>query len=150
MEPRVKLWLERNGRIVMSEYRLRLLALVAETGSLAEAAEQMGLSYRRAWGKIKELERNLDLPLVESAAGGVVHQTGGAAHAELAGAAGGVRNAAVQSVGRVATQVVPLGGCGLHEDEEAVADDRRDRMHARAAIAPDGGEIADAAVQPLP
>ena len=71
MEPRLKLWLERNGRIVMSEYRLRLLALVAETGSLAEAAERMGLSYRRAWGKIKELERNLDLPLVESAAGGV-------------------------------------------------------------------------------
>jgi molybdate transport system regulatory protein len=71
MEPRVKLWLERNGRIVMSEYRLRLLALVAETGSLAEAAEQMGLSYRRAWGKIKELERNLDLSLVESAVGGV-------------------------------------------------------------------------------
>ena len=70
MEPRVKLWLERDGRIVMSDYRLRLLSLVAETGSLAEAAQRMGLSYRRAWGKIKELERNLGLPLVQSAVGG--------------------------------------------------------------------------------
>ena len=70
MKPRIKLWLERDGRIVMSDYRLRLLVLVAETGSLAEAAQQMGLSYRRAWGKVKELERNLDLPLVQSAVGG--------------------------------------------------------------------------------
>jgi molybdate transport system regulatory protein len=70
MEPRVKLWLERDGRIVMSDYRLRLLALVEESGSLADAAERMGLSYRRAWGKIKELERNLGLPLVQSVVGG--------------------------------------------------------------------------------
>jgi molybdate transport system regulatory protein len=70
LQPRVKLWLEQDGRIVMSDYRLRLLALVEETGSLAEAAERMGLSYRRAWGKVKELERNLGLPLVQSVAGG--------------------------------------------------------------------------------
>lgn len=70
MEPHIKLWLEHEGRIVMSDYRLRLLALVAESGSLAEAAQRMGLSYRRAWGKIKELERNLSLSLVQSAAGG--------------------------------------------------------------------------------
>lgn len=78
MNPRVKLWLEQDGRIVMSDYRLRLLVLVAETGSLAEAAQRMGLSYRRAWGKVKELERNLDLPLVQSAAGGP-----GGGHSEI-------------------------------------------------------------------
>ena len=78
VEPRIKLWLERDGRIVMSDYRLRLLVLVAETGSLAEAAQQLGLSYRRAWGKVKELERNLDLPLVQSAAGGA-----GGGHSEI-------------------------------------------------------------------
>ena len=38
----------------MSDYRLQLLVFVAETGSLAEAAQQMGLSYRRAWGKVKD------------------------------------------------------------------------------------------------
>lgn len=70
MEPRSKLWLERDGKIVLSGYRVRLLRLIDETGSLAEAAVQMQLSYRRAWGKLKEIEANLGLRLVESAAGG--------------------------------------------------------------------------------
>lgn len=70
MEPRSKLWLEKQGRIVISDYRLRLLELIGETGSLADAAAGMGLSYRRAWGKVREIEGNLGLRLVESAAGG--------------------------------------------------------------------------------
>jgi len=68
--PRQKLWLERDGRIALSDYRVRLLELVAERGSLAAAAEAMGLSYRRAWGKIKELEANLGVRLVASEVGG--------------------------------------------------------------------------------
>ncbi|GIW13352.1 MAG: molybdenum-pterin-binding protein [Tepidiforma sp.] len=68
--PRCKLWLESDSGLVMSDYRLRLLALVAETGSLASAASAMHLSYRRAWGKIKELEANLGFPLVRSEVGG--------------------------------------------------------------------------------
>ncbi|MCC6381066.1 MAG: LysR family transcriptional regulator [Dehalococcoidia bacterium] len=68
--PRQKLWLERDGRLVMSDYRVRLLELVAETGSLAQAATVMGLSYRRAWGKLKEIEANIGLELVHSAVGG--------------------------------------------------------------------------------
>jgi molybdate transport system regulatory protein len=70
MEPRSKLWIERDGKIVLSEYRVRLLKLIDETGSLADAAAQMHLSYRLAWGKLKEIEANLGLRLVESAAGG--------------------------------------------------------------------------------
>ncbi len=68
--PRVKLWVERNGLLVLSDYRVQLLQHVAETGSLAAAASRMRLSYRRAWGKIREIERNLGVPLVESEAGG--------------------------------------------------------------------------------
>ena len=68
--PRHKLWLEEGGRLVMSDYRVRLLELVAESGSLAHAATEMGLSYRRAWGKVKEIEANLGFPLVQSEVGG--------------------------------------------------------------------------------
>jgi len=78
VQPRIKLWLERDGRIVMSDYRLRLLRLVADTGSLADAAERLNLSYRRAWGKVKELERNLGIPLLRSAPGGP-----GGGHSEI-------------------------------------------------------------------
>jgi molybdate transport system regulatory protein len=70
MEPRVKLWLEQDGRLVLSDYRVRLLRLVQQTGSLAQAAQEMQLSYRRAWGKIRELERNHGALLVRSDAGG--------------------------------------------------------------------------------
>lgn len=68
--PRQKLWIEAGGRLVMSDYRARLLELVAESGSLASAAAELGLSYRRAWGKIKELEANLGIALVRSEVGG--------------------------------------------------------------------------------
>ncbi len=70
LEPRIKLWVEKDGSLVLSDYRVRLLRCVAETGSLAEAAQRMGLSYRRAWGKVREIERNLGLSLVESEVGG--------------------------------------------------------------------------------
>ena len=70
MEPRAKIWIERDSRLVLSDYRVRLLRLIDESGSLADAAKAMGLSYRRAWGKVKEIERNLGVPLLESAAGG--------------------------------------------------------------------------------
>jgi molybdate transport system regulatory protein len=70
MKPRSKLWIEQDGRIVLSDYRVRLLQLVDETGSLSEAAARMDLSYRRAWGKLREIEQNLGIKLVESAVGG--------------------------------------------------------------------------------
>jgi molybdate transport system regulatory protein len=70
VEPHAKLWIEHDGKLVLSEYRVRLLQLVDETGSLADAAAAMQLSYRRAWGKVREIEQNLGLKLVESAAGG--------------------------------------------------------------------------------
>jgi molybdate transport system regulatory protein len=70
LEPRIKLWVEKDGLLVLSDYRTRLLQHIGETGSLAEAAQRMGLSYRRAWGKVREIERNLGVRLVESAVGG--------------------------------------------------------------------------------
>lgn len=70
MEAHVKLWFEHDGRLVLSEYRVQLLRLIRDRGSLAQAAAAMGLSYRRAWGKVRELEQNLGLPLVHSDVGG--------------------------------------------------------------------------------
>ena len=70
LEPRIKLWVEKDGNLVLSDYRVQLLRHIAETGSLTEAAQRMGLSYRRAWGKVREIEQNLGAKLVESEAGG--------------------------------------------------------------------------------
>ena len=77
LEPRIKLWVEKYGALVLSDYRVQLLQHIGETGSLAEAAQQMGLSYRRAWGKVREIEKNLGVMLVESETGGA---GGGGSH----------------------------------------------------------------------
>ena len=70
LEPRLKVWVEKEGQLVLSDYRVRLLEAIAAKGSLAEGAAAMGLSYRRAWGKVKEIEANLGMKLVESTVGG--------------------------------------------------------------------------------
>ncbi|HLZ73097.1 MAG TPA: LysR family transcriptional regulator [Dehalococcoidia bacterium] len=71
LEPRLKLWLECDGRVAFSDYRARLLRRVQESGSLAQAAAATSLSYRRAWGKVRELEENLGVAVLESDVGGV-------------------------------------------------------------------------------
>ncbi len=66
----MKLWVEANGKLALSDYRIRILEIVEERGSLADAAAELGLSYRRAWGKVKEMEGNLGFRLVTSQVGG--------------------------------------------------------------------------------
>jgi molybdate transport system regulatory protein len=70
VEPRFKLWVEKDGLLVFSDYRAMLLDHIAKAGSISGGAERMGLSYRRAWGKVKEIERNLGVRLVRSEVGG--------------------------------------------------------------------------------
>ena len=71
---RSKVWIERDGAIVMSEYRARLLEAVAREGSVAAAAEALGLPNRTAWKKLREIEAVAGTALLESGSGGA---TGG-------------------------------------------------------------------------
>jgi molybdate transport system regulatory protein len=50
--------------------KVRLLSLVAETGSISAAARAMDMSYRRAWLLIGEMNLMFDTPVIETAAGG--------------------------------------------------------------------------------
>lgn len=70
LEPRAKLWLERAGKIALSEWRVALLEAVEATGSLARAAEQMDVPYRTATYKLREIERNLGVRLLATQSGG--------------------------------------------------------------------------------
>ena len=67
---RSKVWIERNGEVLISEYRARLLEAVAQTGSVAAAAEALGLPYRTAWKKLREMEAAAGTPLLDSGSGG--------------------------------------------------------------------------------
>jgi len=74
---RSKVWVERDGVVLMSEYRARLLEAVAEHGSVARAANALGLPYRTAWKKLREMEEVAGEPLLDSGSGGAA---GGQSH----------------------------------------------------------------------
>jgi molybdate transport system regulatory protein len=70
MKPRVKAWVVFPGGTKFGEGRARLLRLVAEEGSLRGAVKRMGMSYRAAWGYLKELERAAGHAFLEPAGRG--------------------------------------------------------------------------------
>jgi molybdate transport repressor ModE-like protein len=79
MHARTKVWIEHDGKIVLGDGRVQLLEEIDKTGSLREAARQLGMPYRRAWAKLRETETNFGAPLVESVHGG----TGGGGESRL-------------------------------------------------------------------
>jgi molybdate transport system regulatory protein len=50
--------------------KVQLLEAIAETGSISAAARQTGMSYRRAWVLVDEMNRALVAPAVDAATGG--------------------------------------------------------------------------------
>jgi 8-oxo-dGTP diphosphatase len=68
-ELKIRIWLERDGRFIMSDGRAQLLKKIKDTGSLSKAAQEMGMSYRHAWGVLHKI--------AQSAGGEVVHSTRG-------------------------------------------------------------------------
>jgi molybdate transport repressor ModE-like protein len=48
---------------------LTLLAAIQETGSIANAAKQIGSSYRHAWGLLREAEKMFGHPLIQTGRG---------------------------------------------------------------------------------
>lgn len=63
--------------------KVRLLELIAETGSIRKAAAGMKMSYRRAWLLLQALEESFGRPLVATARGGA--KGGGAKLTALGG-----------------------------------------------------------------
>jgi molybdate transport system regulatory protein len=76
LQPQFNLWLEANGGVALSLWRVALLEAVGETGSISAAAGRVGVHYRTAWQKIHEMESRLGVQLIETQTGG--HGGGGA------------------------------------------------------------------------
>jgi molybdate transport system regulatory protein len=56
--------------LVMGWGRADLLALIAETGSIAAAGRRMKMSYKRAWALVETMNATFKAPLVQAAKGG--------------------------------------------------------------------------------
>jgi len=50
--------------------KVRLLELIAETGSIRKAAAALGMSYRKAWLLLQALKDTFGAPLIETVSGG--------------------------------------------------------------------------------
>ncbi len=70
MKYRFKVWAEVDGEPVMGPGRYRLLEELRRTRSINAAAKKAGMSYRRVWAQIREMERLLGYSLIVSTRGG--------------------------------------------------------------------------------
>ncbi len=59
--------------IALGPGKVELLERVHETGSIAEAAESLEMSYMRAWTLIKTMEQCFAEPLIRVSRGGAAH-----------------------------------------------------------------------------
>lgn len=62
---RLHLWLDTEDGVFFGTGRAQLLEEIDRCGSLKKAAEAMGISYRAAWGKLKQTEQVLGVQLVQ-------------------------------------------------------------------------------------
>lgn len=72
MKPKLRVWVVLGDRLKFGDGRARLLELIDERGSLRQAAAELDMSYRNAWGYLQELEKAAGFKLVERAPDGTL------------------------------------------------------------------------------
>lgn len=66
----LRLRLLHHHQIAFGPGKAQLLQAIAQTGSISQAAKQMGMSYRRAWQLVDTMNHCFVQPLVETQTGG--------------------------------------------------------------------------------
>lgn len=64
------LWIEGEEKRFLGPGRVELLERIADTGSINQAAKQMGMSYKKAWEMVNSLNSQVSTPLVMTQTGG--------------------------------------------------------------------------------
>lgn len=68
---RTKIWIEnKDSDLLFGKGKTQILELIEQEGSIAKAAEIMGLNYKKAWTHIKILQNNIKDDLVVTQKGG--------------------------------------------------------------------------------
>ncbi|MBA2690132.1 MAG: LysR family transcriptional regulator [Burkholderiales bacterium] len=71
IEAQFRLRITKGKNIAIGPGKVALLEAILDTGSISAAARQMGMSYRRAWLLVDEMNRSLVGPVVDTSAGGL-------------------------------------------------------------------------------
>ena len=68
---RTKTWIENDQKeLLFGKGKTEILELIEQEGSIAKAAEKMGLNYKKAWSHVKILRENIADELVVPQKGG--------------------------------------------------------------------------------
>ena len=70
MEIKAKFWIENKGEVVLGAGKAALLQAVDRLGSIQQAADEFGMSYRHAWGAIRRIEKRAGFKIVDTKLGG--------------------------------------------------------------------------------
>lgn len=85
VRPRIRVL--RGSDIALGPGKVALLDAIEEAGTLAGAAQSLGMSYMRAWKLVQTMNACFREPLVETTRGGKAH-----GHAALTGSGRAVRD----------------------------------------------------------
>lgn len=70
LKPRYRFWLETEEEWVFGQGAFKLLKGIQEKGSLSGSAKALGMSYRYAWGIIKQIEKKMGVSVLKTYTGG--------------------------------------------------------------------------------
>ncbi len=71
LQIRTKTWIENSDcNLLLGKGKTEILEIIDEVGSIAKAADKIGMSYKKAWTHRKILENNVEDELVISKKGG--------------------------------------------------------------------------------
>ena len=72
VKPKLRVWVVFANELKFGDGRARLLELIDRRGSLRQAAAELDMSYRNAWGYLQELETAAGFKLTERAPDGTL------------------------------------------------------------------------------
>ena len=70
MQIKAKFWIENKGEVVLGGGKTALLLAVDRLGSIQQAADEFGMSYRHAWGAIRKIEQRAGFKIIDTRLGG--------------------------------------------------------------------------------
>lgn len=66
-----RFWVSYNGKPLLGKGKMELLRQIERHGSLRQAAEELGISYRKAYYRIYSMNKAAEQPVVELKRGGI-------------------------------------------------------------------------------
>ncbi len=105
--------------------KIRLLEAIDKSGSISQAGRSLGMSYRRAWLLVEDLNRCFREDVVAKKPGGA--QGGGAALTPFG-------RALIEKYRRIETQATAAAARQLHDLQTALRGSRRTRKRLKRSI----------------